>query len=393
LLIPLLSWGLVIYLLKPTSDITKGNEKNPIDFLMYVTGARIAKDGKLAKLYDYETQFHYQDQIDNRTTIPGILGFRTPPTTALLYALLPLTDLTKSYWIATAFNVFFIVGSILILNKHFKNLLFVITVAPLTSYIWMTLVGAQLTGIILFLFSTIYILLKNEKYKKAGFVSALLFIKPNFFIAIPLILAILKNKKAIFQFLSSFISTFIVLLAVNIGLYGPNFLNEYIPYLLKSENIDYGTNIASNMNISGLVASLLGNKYSVFLSILITFITYILVAVVLYKEREKLIFDKLFLLLILAVPILNLHTMISDLAIYIIPLSLMLDTYKTNKEAYKYIYVLLLFFVASWINLLKIEWTAVLLFIGVWIYLVWKEPRTFKAPTGEIPSSHAPNPF
>lgn len=188
--LPLLTWSLTLTILIPQATKAIQDEEKPSDFINYLTGANIVKNGNIGNLYNYQVQKQYQEKFFGQGLKDGILAFRTPPMTALIYAGLPLKDALGSFLITVVVNTALIIASIIIISKSYTQAVFAITAAPLTLPVLMSLYGGHINAVILLLFSLIYLMLKKDRPQIAGVLSAFLFFKTEFFAGNPVFLTL-----------------------------------------------------------------------------------------------------------------------------------------------------------------------------------------------------------
>ena len=203
LILPIVAWSVVYYLLPQFSDVKTQDPEHPSDFLMYLTGATIVREGKISNLYDYETQRSYQRSISGTTPtelITGVLAFRTPPTTAWLYSLLPVQDSVKSFWIVVFINSVCIVTAIYLLSGSLIKTCVYSTAVTFFLSFWMTLIGGHPNGLLLLIMVLAYTALKNKRPGVAGIITGFLFLKPTFLLLVPFMFLLTKDKKQLFSY-------------------------------------------------------------------------------------------------------------------------------------------------------------------------------------------------
>ncbi len=371
LILPIVAWAVVYYLLPQFSDVRTQDPEHPSDFLMYLTGATIVRDGKISSLYDYETQRNYQRAIsgtDPAELITGVLAFRTPPTTAWLYSLLPIQDPVRSFWIVVFINSVCIVTAIYILSGSLiKTCLYSTAVTFFLSF-WMTLIGGHPNGLLLLIMVLAYIALRHGRPGVAGIVTGLLFLKPTFLLLVPFMFLLTKDKKQLFSYAGFFLFTILFLVGVNSAIFGFRFVQTYIPYLISSENGAYGTDISNNTNITAVTYTIqkwLGSAHNTWISIGVVTALNIFSLLAIYKKRLAFSPAYVFGLIFLLLPLLNLHTMHADLLVHLIPLILIVGTLVNNKRWLLAVTSAAVLIVLPWYSLANLEWLVTLVMLGM----------------------------
>ncbi|OGC54828.1 hypothetical protein A2425_02410 [candidate division WWE3 bacterium RIFOXYC1_FULL_42_17] len=371
LILPIVAWSVVYYLLPQFSDVKTQDPEHPSDFLMYLTGATIVREGKISNLYDYETQRSYQRSISGTTPtelITGVLAFRTPPTTAWLYSLLPVQDSVKSFWIVVFINSVCIVTAIYLLSGSLIKTCVYSTAVTFFLSFWMTLIGGHPNGLLLLIMVLAYTALKNKRPGVAGIITGFLFLKPTFLLLVPFMFLLTKDKKQLFSYAGFFLLTILFLIGVNTAIFGPRFVQTYIPYLINSENSSYGTDISNNTNLTAVMYTVqkwLGSAHSTWIPIGVVVALNIFSLLAIYKKR--LIFSPAhgFGLICLLLPLLNLHTMHADLLVHLIPLILIVGTLVKNKRWLLAVILAIVLIILPWYSLADLEWLVTLVILGL----------------------------
>ncbi|KKS31369.1 MAG: hypothetical protein UV00_C0007G0011 [candidate division WWE3 bacterium GW2011_GWF1_42_14] len=370
LIFPLVAWGIVYFLLAQFSDVRLQDPEQPSDFLMYLTGARIVQEGKITHLYDYETQRSYQRSISNTvpaTLVTGILAFRTPPITAVLYSLLPIEDPVKSFWIVVLINSVCIVTAIYLLSGSFVKTCVISTIATFFLAFWMTLIGGHPNGVLLLIIASAFTALKHNRPGFAGVLTGFLFLKPTFLLFVPFAFLLTKNRKQLVSFALHFIATMLLLVAMNTALFGTSFIKTYVPYLFSSENENHGTDLINNTNITAFIYSVqkwLGIAQNTWAAIGAVVALNVFTLLVIYKKRASFSQEHLFGLVCLFLPLLNVHTMHTDLLVHLAPLALIVGTLLNNKRWLLATGLLLVLIVLPWYSLADLEWLITLVMLG-----------------------------
>jgi hypothetical protein len=379
----LLFLGMFIYTLIPYS---KGiNVTNPSDLTQYLTGAGIVRDGKIKALYERSTQVEYQNKLVEPKRVNGLLAFRTPPIIAALF--IPLTFLKHSttFSIICAINCLLLLLTIYLTSKELKlnkhSLLIGTLFLPLFIPLWATFAASQVTILILFFIVMSYIKINKAQYLRAGLLLGLLFLKAEFLILIPLVLACSPIKKSL-KVAKGVAISITALILINVFLMGPSFLTVYPKFLFQSENINYGTAPTHNFNLTAV--------YPLNSSLAFSIAAYLFFLIVIYISRRKgMPAHLLFAVCVLLTPLLNIHTMPTDLVVLIVPLYLVIDYFWKKKRFVEAAVSAFLLFLAPWFGIGDAKYISVgiLTLISVAIYLLifwrrWEESN----PRPEIPS-------
>ncbi|GIW69308.1 MAG: hypothetical protein KatS3mg101_0055 [Patescibacteria group bacterium] len=367
----IVSWTAVFYTIRGLSDFSKMSPAHTTDFLAQMTGASIVREGDIKNLYNYQVQFEYQQRLMGNKNIPNALTFRTPPTTAYILSLLPVENYVLAFWLAVGVNLLCVMVSIWLLTERSFNKTFVIgTIAAFLVPLLMTLIGGQPLGPILIFLTLAFINIKNNRPFMAGVWIALLFIKPNFLLATFLILPLLNDKKQLKKYLMGFAAALSLLIGLNMLLYGKGFLPDYIKFISSTEEEHSGTSIANNTNISGVIytiSSWLNKPYNNFIALAFTLITNVLTFLMIWNMRNKMSLEKRFALICLILPVLNLHTMYSDLLPHLISLTLLLPLFFDEKRWLAAIWLLLLTAELPYYSVANLEWVITLaIIVSTW---------------------------
>jgi hypothetical protein len=313
----------VYFLAVPNPNLAAGS-----DFLSYYAGASIIKNGKTDLIYDISTQRQFFEDIiyPLKGTITN--RFISPPYVALLY--FPFTFI--NYFIA--YKIFFIVNLgvfflfLCILRRVFRdifqkyNFLYII---PFYFFpVAMTLFMGQTSYILAILFLFIYLLLVNNKSRETGILSAVLLIKPQYVFAIPFFLLLVKEKR---QFLQGFFITTFSLLLISLLLVGHKALFDYLPFMLSTENPDFGNRAQQMFSFHSAISYLFfkSNLSSIYPFILNSG-AYILFLYLFKKRKSKISIKTAFILIVFLTLLFSLHVLNHDLVLLILPIFILLDS-------------------------------------------------------------------
>lgn len=372
-LVPLVAWSAALYTIRNFADLTKQDPRQPTDFLAQMVGAEIVRGGDIRNLYDYSTQRYYQQKVLGGDFIPNLLAFRTPPTTAYFYSLLPISNKVLSFWVVVFVNSVCILASIWLLTKRsFSKTSIIGTIAVFSAPLLMSLLGAQPTGVIMLLMTLSFYSLKDRPFL-AGVLMSLLFIKPNLLLAAPFLGILARNKRQFLMYLLGFVSSLILLIAVNTAIYGKGFLTEYLSFLAASEKTASGTSIANNTNLAVVVytfCSWLGRGYNATASFVTTLFANLLSLLIFFQIRRGHPREYIFALMCFILPVLNLHTMYPDLVLQLVALTVFLPKFFEEKKWAAAIWLLLVIVEFPYYSMANLEWLVALIIIvtTVWLF-------------------------
>ena len=317
------------FLAFPSHNLAGGS-----DFLSYFAGASIIKNDKANLIYDISTQKESLENIIYPLKGSITNRFISPPFVALLY--LPFTYL--NYF--TAYKLFFIanLGLLLIflflMEETFKKLR--------KKYEWLTIVPfyfipvattlfmGQTSFLLALIFLLIYICLNKKKSKEVGILSATLLIKPQFIVAIPFLILLVKRKK---EFLLWFLISILILFLLSFLMVGPKALSDYLPYLLLTENPEFGNRANQMFSLHAAISYLffksnLTNLYS----LIINFALYTYSLYLFSKRVSKMRLKTAFIIVIFLTLVFSVHVLSHDLILLLLPIFIILnDTLKVGK--------------------------------------------------------------
>lgn len=369
-------FGIFTFLISGYSNYNLAHSKtNPSDFLMYMTGATILKEGNIKNLYKVATQEVTQEKLAKPNELAsGLLAFRTPPITALVY--LPLTYLKPltAFYISVGVNFVLLCTIIFLLIRFFtiptKYLLPSIAISMFFLPVFINTGMGQISLLITLIMVT-SMALANRKSFLSGFLLALLFLKPQFIVFIPILYFWQTDSVKRQKFLMGIVFGTIVFWLINVGLYGPKLLSDYPKFVIKSESISYGTSPEQNYNLVSIFWRITNNaRISNTIADLVSLTMYVLTIIWYQKKARN--FDYLagiFMLL----PLINVHTMLPDLVVYLIPMGLMLKHFLEKRiKLLQFLVFFILCWILPWLGLYKLQYIAVVGLAAVAGALVFK---------------------
>jgi hypothetical protein len=347
-------------ILSPTLEKSLDYRKSPTNFLndiqAYTIATQIIRDGKIHELYNLQTQKEYQNTVMPGRNLTGMFSFRAMPMTAYLYLPLSYIDPVNMFYVVTAMNFALLLGIVYLIYRIFninKNLVFIVfSLLPLFSPLWSVVRNGQPSLLLIFLVLTAYHLVRTNKLVNAGATMSLLFLKVNYLpIAVLTYLLIhWGNRQKAMQYLKGLIIGSLVIIVINMFLYGPNLLWEYPQFLFKTENSSYGTSIIRNLNPTSIVYLLTQNNQATFWGGAIVSVVGYCVFLLLFKKMVDGGKAWLAFAFVPAITMLfNIHTMQSDAVAFII-LSFVIPNYFLSFDGRKRWFLALLVVFAVFIG-------------------------------------------
>lgn len=309
------------------------------DFVSFPTGALLIKAGKGELIYDLQTQFFYQQYLTDYAR-DWLLPFRSPPVVALAFIPLTYFPLILAYKLFAAFNLFilflftFFSGRIFPKIKKFKFW-------PFLPFIYLpslkTIMLGQLSIILSLVLLFIYKSAKSKKSLLVGLLAGLIFLKPQYLIAIPFFFLLVPDRR---RFILGFLLSFSSLALLSISVSGVNSLLAYLPFAIQTEITTFGSR-AYHMYTFYSLLRFLPFSLSSFSRFLINGVFYLLALLLFAKRKRKLGPDKSFILAILFSILFSVHCLDHDLSFLLIPIFILLNQYK--KGLWDLIAILILF--------------------------------------------------
>ena len=361
LIVPI-SLIILLFLIAPNPYLAAGS-----DFISYFTGASIIKDNKTHLIYDITTQEEYFENIIYPYKGEVFNRYISPPFVAIMF--LPFTFI--NYF--TAYKLFFIANLglfsifLYILSKVFTRLEEKYKFFYIISFYFIpaatTLFMGQTSFLLAIIFLLIYINLAKNRSKEAGMLSAALLVKPQFIIAIPLVLLLVKKKK---QFLLWFLGVTFFLFLISLLIAGPKALSDYLPSLLSTENPQFGNRAHQMFSFHAATTyfffnSNLSNIYSLIVNLVVYLSSLYLFAKRIIKMRLK----TAFILVLFLTLTFSIHVLSHDLTLLLLPIFIIInDTLKPGKtNGVLLAFALLLFVLPSTVSLGNSIYGGLMLFV------------------------------
>jgi hypothetical protein len=205
----------------------------------------------------------------------------------------------------------------------------------------------------------------------AGLTLGLVFLKLEYLSLLPLVLAVYFKHERFKMLLSGVLLSLLIMIMLNVGVYGFGFLTHYPVFLFSSESLSYGTNPFFNYNISSLL-SLIFKQQSQYINptnLLINNAFYVLLLSWLVKHREHLNRDMVFAAVVMFGPLLNLHTMPVDIVVFLLPLYIVTSYFYRQREFKKLYLFATLMVLLPWGAYFYLNFITTIIFImmGFWI--------------------------
>ena len=176
------------------------------DFIAFYTAGKLARID-LPNLYDFNIQKKIRTQIlqEDADSLKGELPFVYPPLVAWFFSWLALFDFDKSFYLWSILSVVISIFSLLLLSSwlgilNAKSIVFILLgTFGFIPYFINCLAGGQLAAIGIFIFSLLFILLKEKREFLAGIVLSFGYYKPPLFLFLSIVLLISRGKYFFFR--------------------------------------------------------------------------------------------------------------------------------------------------------------------------------------------------
>ncbi|MBN1162174.1 DUF2029 domain-containing protein [Patescibacteria group bacterium] len=339
------------------------------DFSAYYTGAKIVSMGEIDRLYDHAFQKQVQTEVRGYE-LPGVLSFRNPPITAYLYSIFTIFEPILAYRVYLIINIIVTFATIWFfcryLNLDSKYFLYALWFLPTIG----SLYNAQISPFLLLFFVLVYKSMKENKYFSAGLFSGLLFLKLQYLIAIPFIWFLSKDKKKYITGVATSLSSCVLF---SFLIYGGSFLRDFISFTFASEKIDYGTISVENFNIMSFSWFLRDIPYANLILLIITGSGLLSTYVYYYLKGKTIDFDRGFSSAILFSITLNLHSLYTDLILFVIPLFLIVSREffgKVNQNRER-LFLYILYFL-PYLGFINLQGIAALIYLCIAVVIVYE---------------------
>lgn len=358
------------------------------DYVMYITGASIVKDGKGELLYDISLQEIYQENLIEPYFRDFFLAFRVLPFVAVIFLPFAYFPLQIGFRMFAFLNIIFLGLVLFISNREFKDvtrenfwLLFSIGFFPFL----VNLMLGQISLLLLTVYLLIYRYFKKEKYLLAGVLVGLLLFKVQYLLFIPFLLSLAKDKV---RFIVGFLITIGVIGFINVAVSGWEWIIGYPEFIFNTEFGKYGSYSNDMFTVYGFMtsSSLIG-RFGKFLPFVINSLLYLFFLYIFERKLRLLGFKISFAIAVMLTLLFGFHVLIHDLSVLMLPILIFLDDILSQKKARLESMFIVIVFLYSF-PLLAVynlgNYVALVeLFVVVWIiFLKRRESLAFKGERG-----------
>lgn len=311
-----------------------------LDFVSFMIGGETAKQGRLEKLYDLSYQQQIRDSFNLRMGENAkFLVFKYLPIYAYLFIPLTFFNYSESIFLYYILNILLAFLSVFITLKAKNSNKKTAYIVPFASFFIIYTLTSAHTFFPLFIFTLIYYSLSKEKWYLLGIFASLLTFKIQYLFFLPFLLLMIKNKK---RFFISFLISVLLILLINIEIYGPNLFTEYIRFILNTETPYYGSNSSGMVSLVQAIKSMTVNT-NMSLLIVINMVFYITVLIGLYymfKKRRIINSDYFFIGAFLLSTFFSIHAWPPGDILILMLVILFIENSKTN---YKLMFLFILY--------------------------------------------------
>ena len=339
--------GLLLYQIATTSLKKAAFYQTANDFLAIHTALLVVKEGNIQNLYNIQTQKDAQGLLLLHTSTMAIMTYRLPPLYVAALNQLALTPKNICLLLVTLNTVM-----VFLLAMVFSN-----TLVQKDRVVWTfvffnlgvlhlpivnTILNAQLSLLLAGVVLLTYWALRNGRPITAGFILGLLLLKPSYLLMIPplLLLAPIAKKKL----LAGFSISIFILGSLNYLVYQKSsLLFDYLYFLLRTEGPTAGTLLQRNFNLPSILAQtsdLTTHTFGIGLLIYGFILTVCLVV------KRKVSLERAVSLAVLISLLLNFHTQITDLTLFLVVILLLFKELRSRISRWGMIF---LFYFSPWV--------------------------------------------
>ena len=363
--------------LEPYADCSKTSSENCTDFITFLAGASIARDGRIKEIYNQDLQTKYQYFFTAPNQMERLLSFRLLPFVAYLYIPLLYLEPAVAFYTQAAVNIILLFLSVWIIKKSYQLNLgaFWLCTSTILGFIPFrtAVLGGQISTLILLVLCISIYLTKHSKYFLAGALLGLLFLKVNMLAVVPFLFVVeyLRNRLSFKGLASGFLTSSFVIVGLNVLIYGPDLLTIYPHNLILGESLRYGIPLISNNNPISLMSLITNNRYILFSGTVIISLGIAFIFLLLFRKIKN--FDLLYATVPALGLFLNFHTMASDLTLLVLSIYLIGNYYfnlskKQMVGLLKCFGVIFIFSLCTWLEIYHIYivgWLTLLLFFYI----------------------------
>lgn len=315
------------------------------DFISYLTGGLMVREGFGKLIYDLDAQFAYQLEVLFPYDREILLPYKSLPFVGTLFIPLTYPPVISSFKIFSLVNLILLVTIYFFLKKMFpkktgnKIWLYLPFVFPPVTVV---LAKGQITFVLVLILIGIYKSIKLKRAFVGGLLSGMLFIKPQYIILAPFMFLLVKEKK---RFLFGFLLSTSLLTAWSLYVSGINNLINYPLFVFNTENPAYGSISEDMFTIYPLILHLSSYlKVGRYIPVLINGLLYLLLFVYFVAKTEGCGVDKLFVSAILISVVLSVHALDHDLSILMLPIYILINLGAKQTKLYSF-YAKILFLI------------------------------------------------
>lgn len=287
------------------------------DFVVYLTAAKIIRDGLASHLYDFTTQIAYRNQIVPLNKLL-LLPFLAPGITGLMF--LPFANLPPAlgYLIFYIFNLSIVLIICLLISRYIlrKSYIFIVGYTLLFLPVFYAVRQGQVSIILLLLFTLIYLFHKRKNYFLSSMFCSFLVLKPQYLLFFPFLLILSEDRMKSLKYFLLFMS---VLFFGSALLQGIQSLIDYPLFLSAVDSPIYGNLYWRKVSFVPLLRSLgLSNT----ISVLVNFVFYLGSILLFYRKFRRTKYDLYFTVGILFSLTFSVYSFQHDLSILLLPIAI-----------------------------------------------------------------------
>jgi Glycosyltransferase family 87 len=310
------------------------------DFRQLYTAGYLVRSGRAHQLYDYDTQFHFQNELVSKAEIA--LPFIRPAYQGLLFVPFSFLPYRAAYFAFLAVNLALLTVSFQLLRPKMKRIAHVYPWLPAAMFLgFLPIAAALMQGqdsiLLLSLLAAALASLDRKRELTAGILIGMGLFK--FQIVIPIALLFVAWRR--WRFFSGFALSSFCLGAISVWLVGLSQAGVYVRSLIamgsgsasRADQLRYPISLNVMPNLHGLIFGLAGSRVSAFwITAATVILSGVVVAAVAARPPASKSREHSLLLAISAAAVVSYYLFIHDLSILIIPIVVTLDRF-INAEA------------------------------------------------------------
>ncbi len=305
------------------------------DLVSFLTGAKIITEGKGSQVYNLDLQFATQLEVINPVTKTNLLPFRSLPFVGTLYLPFVNLSLNVSFYIILLSNIILLYLSLKLLFGLMRFKLNPMLIWSLFVFYYPVVAGLTLgqNSFVIFLTAIAsFKLILDKKFFRAGLLSGLFWIKPQFLLLAPF-LYVIAGKKT--KYILGLLLTTAAIMLISVKIAGSDTLINYPSFLAITENIKYGSRPYHMFTIYALMKvfinpELITNNILMLTSLLF----YLILAGYVYKNKSGYGLWKMFSIGIFTTVLFSGHTLVHDLLLLLVPILIILGRKEIDAAGY-----------------------------------------------------------